>query len=193
MQDSVLNCSQMKQRNKKIWIIVLVLLAMIGTAYGSWVYAVQYFARVDAEQAAEYKRLHPKPATKEELFELVNKERVKAGIAPLTIDSRMEQTAQLKADDMAKYGYFEHNIPRYGNMLSPEMEKIAADTCVYISENLHYGTNEAVTARAAVDGWMGSKPHREAMLNPKYNTTGIGTSYSDKYGAIQVQHFCVSD
>lgn len=178
----------MKQRTKSSLLPAVTIVACILMSLAFCFAGVQYVLRVNAE--AELNK--PKPATKEELLELVNKEREKAGVAPLTVDARVQASAQLKADDMAQYGYLQHDIPRLGKMLTPEMEDLLYASCSLSGENFFAGTNEAVTAGSAIAWWMNSKAHHDAILNPKYTTTGFGTSLNSDGYAIQVQHFCVA-
>lgn len=123
------------------------------------------------------------PLTRENLLKLVNEERAKVGVAPLVIDERLNQSAQMKADDMATYEYFSHT-----NHDGTQGYEFAAgtmrETCRYVSENITdniYANNSSRAIRA----WIDSKPHHEAMIDAKYSVTGFGFS-----GTKVVQHFC---
>ena len=125
----------------------------------------------------------PTPPTVDELLRLVNAERAKVGVAPLTLDERLNQSAQRKADDMTEYGYFDHVSPNDGR----HGFEYIADTGIYCetdSENLTQNTliNDA---RHAFDAWVASEAHHSAMVDPAYDLTGFGIS-----GNYVVQHFC---
>ena len=45
---------------------------------------------------------------------LTNSERKAAGLGSLTLDSQLSKLARMKAEDMAKNGYFSHTSPTYG-------------------------------------------------------------------------------
>ncbi|HHY28197.1 MAG TPA: serine protease, partial [Desulfitobacterium dehalogenans] len=45
----------------------------------------------------------------------INKERADAGLAPVKVDLRLVDVAQLKAQDMKTNGYFSHTSPTYGS------------------------------------------------------------------------------
>lgn len=151
-----------------------------------------------ATEAAESKPLSKYevgPPTAEELLELVNAERKKVGVAPLTIDENVQKSAQLKADDMAERNYFSHNVRGTDKVLTPEMNRLLVASCQDSSENIQI--TEKGTSQDALDWWKQSKPHYEAMINPQFTTTGFGVSYAEKNGDfikpyISVQHFCVA-
>lgn len=128
-----------------------------------------------------------KSSTAEELLTLVNDERAKNGVAPLVIDPMLTESAQWKADDMKKYGYFGHVKPgeTEANGLA-YLDKLnnAQGRCQRIGENLtnNIHTNDSLSAVAA---WIRSEPHHLAMIDPKYSLTGFGIS-----GTKIVEHFC---
>jgi len=120
------------------------------------------------------------PLNADKILELVNAERAKVGVAPLVSDPRLVQSAQTKADDMVVNNYFAHVNPVTG---VNGYTLVPIGMCVYQGENIsyHHKSNESVVA-----GWMGSTPHHDAMLDPKYTLTGMADANND----VVVQHFC---
>ncbi len=57
--------------------------------------------------------------------------------------------------------------------------------CTYQSENI----TEDTTSQGAINDWLGSKAHREAMLSNRYELVGFGISKSPDY-TFFVAHFC---
>lgn len=117
------------------------------------------------------------------IFTLVNAERTQIGLKPLIRDARLDASAQAKADDMAQNNYFDHISPTTGKH---GYEYIPKGMCKYAGENISRmddptGDNN----QDAVTGWLNSKLHREAILNPNLTVSGIGAN-----GAYAVQHFC---
>jgi uncharacterized protein YkwD len=51
-------------------------------------------------------------------------------------------------------------------------------------EILEMGRGEAATVRAAVRSWLGSKPHRAALLHSGFNLVGIGTTMG-RFGGVR--------
>ena len=127
----------------------------------------------------------PATLTPKSLLSEVNQVRVAKGVAPLKIDPLLNKSAQEKADDMAKYNYFEHKDSkgREGYTLITKYKP----TCKYvISENLAY--NEGflpIGPEAYVDSWVGSPSHYKAMTDSRYTITGFGIA-----GNKVVEHFC---
>lgn len=124
--------------------------------------------------------------TEQELLDAVNAERAKAGVAPLTLDARLNTSAQVKADDMIATNDLDH-IDANGKHGYEYAMEYNSD-CKVPSENYYWGTQDHKTAKSAIAWWMNSKPHHDAMLNPSYSTTGFGIVWGDKM--VVVQHFC---
>ena len=147
------------------------------------------------------------PPDASELLELVNAERAKYGVAPLVMDDRLNQSAQMKADDMVTYNYFSH-INHDGRHGYQYVFDTAPGTCTQAGENIQATPNG--TSRTAFNRWVNSKSHHDAMINPKNTHTGFGVSHDDYLKAsevdpslhynggnssnvyISVEHFCVA-
>lgn len=106
------------------------------------------------------------------ILDVVNQQRLKAGLTPLKADPRAMQAAQAKASDMAAGGYFAHYSPTTGKRgisFMPDHGLIyslgAENLAVYFTD-----TN------ALVNGWMNSPGHRKNILNPGFELTGIGVA-----------------
>lgn len=123
-----------------------------------------------------------KAPTVQELMDAVNAERAKVGVAPLTIDTRLNQSAQVKADDMIANNYYAHvdKNGKHGYAYAYDYDP----DCKRASENIVYGGSGMTTSRA-MTSWKGSKAHYEAMVNPAYTTTGFGIQ-----DTVIVEHFC---
>jgi len=167
---------------KKSIVITTIIVALIVSVGGG----VWLKTRLDAQAAAgvaqEQAEEQPKskydvgPADPTELLELVNAERQRIGVAPLEFDESMQRSAQLKADDMITKDYRQHIIPGLGDMYTQEMRYLIYQRakCSHSSENYYTGAYHpksdvfVSTSREAFNGWMSSKPHREAIQDPKY-------------------------
>ncbi len=119
----------------------------------------------------------------QQLLELINAERSKAGIAPLAFDMELMKVARLKAKDMVDNNYFSHQSPTYGSPF--DMMKQFGVSFKTAGENL--AGNQ--TLEGAVKAWMNSEGHRKNILNGNFNYTGIGIVPSPTYGKILVQQF----
>lgn len=124
------------------------------------------------------------PPTVNQLLRQTNAERAKVGVPPLKLDIRLNHSAQLKAEDERNNHYFGHVNPKTGmngyEYISPQ--KIpGCRGSENLTENVY--VNDAATA---INAFMNSRPHREAMLNPHAFLVGFGIS-----GDQIVQHFCM--
>jgi uncharacterized YkwD family protein len=121
----------------------------------------------------------------QEVLRLVNEERAKEGIAPLELSEELCSVATLKAQDMAVFGYFEHESPNFG---APDEMLDAFGIHWHLSgENIAAGYQ---TPKQVMDGWMDSPGHRANILNPGYGKLGVGyLTGLGEYSSYWVQTF----
>jgi len=160
--------------------ILLIVLAIVSIG-GYIVYATRPVETKPVAQVSEYDVGAP-DAT--EILELVNQERAKYNVAPLVLDDRLNKSAATKATDMYENQYYEHVNPLTGKQGYTYIFDQAPELCTHASENL-LDFREGATSRDMFNSWMRSKPHREAMLDARYDL--IGEAYINGFG---VQHFC---
>jgi len=113
-----------------------------------------------------------------EVVTLVNKERAKQGLAPLTDNVKLSNVARTKSSDMVAKNYFDHTSPTYGSPF--DMMKQFGITYTSAGENIAMGQP---TAASVMTGWMNSPGHRANILNNNYTDIGVGVA-KDKSGAI---------
>lgn len=109
-----------------------------------------------------------------EIMRLVNIERKKANLKPITTCSELTKVAEIKSKDMAVKNYFDHTSPTYGSPFNM-MDKFGI---MYqaAAENIAKGYK---TPEAVVNGWMDSPGHRANILNGTYGKMGIGLYTAD--------------
>lgn len=105
----------------------------------------------------------------EEVVRLVNIERQKEGLAPLTHSSELSKVARAKSQDMANNNYFSHNSPTYGDPFA--MMGSFGIQYRTAGENIAKGYS---SAESVVRGWMNSSGHRANILNPSFGKIGVG-------------------
>lgn len=105
-----------------------------------------------------------------------NEARAENSESGLTLSPQLEQAAQAKAEDMAKYNYWSHTSP---SGKSP-WDFINATGYSYqlAGENLAYGFNSAATI---ISAWMNSPEHRENILTSSYKNVGFGVYSTPNY------------
>ncbi|NPV72188.1 MAG: hypothetical protein HPY89_00035 [Pelotomaculum sp.] len=117
------------------------------------------------------------------MFDLVNQERAKNGLAGLALDMRLVELARLKSQDMYQNSYFSHTSPTYGTAY--DMERKAGITArVMGAENIA----KAATTQRAHELFMNSTGHRANILNPQHDTIGIGI-FKTQNGVVVTQLF----
>ena len=119
-----------------------------------------------------------------EVLKLVNQERAKYGLNPLTISATLTDVANKKAKDMADKGYFDHTSPTYGSPF--DMLKRFGVKYTMAGENIAAGQKSATEV---MDSWMNSSGHRANILNKDYEQLGVGYVEGGSYGTYWVQMF----
>lgn len=121
------------------------------------------------------------------IITLSNAVREEKGLPPLALASKLTNSAQSKADDMAANGYFSHQSPA-GHGLSFFLGK-ADYKYSSAGENLAMGFSDAA---AVVDGWVRSPKHYANLVDPDFQQFGVGVEegeYGGKPTVFVAQHF----
>jgi len=122
--------------------------------------------------------LQTNPAYIDQLLGLINAERQKNGLAPLTLDSRLSAAAQAHSEDMACKNYMDHTGSDGSGWA--DRVKAAGYPYSYVSENIYAGDPAfGGDANGAFTWWMGSPVHRDNILSSKITQIGIGFAASD--------------
>ena len=119
------------------------------------------------------------------LFDLMNEERARQGLAPLEWCERCAVVARSHSKDMYEEGYFSHvdvdGLDPFDRMRRAEISYEAA------GENLAIAPSVA----EAHEGLLASPDHRENMLRPSFDEVGIGI-YRGPYGLMCTEVFRTS-
>ncbi|MCQ2447764.1 MAG: SafA/ExsA family spore coat assembly protein [Oscillibacter sp.] len=116
----------------------------------------------------------------QEVARLVNVERAKAGLAPLTLNWELSRVARYKSQDMKDNRYFAHNSPTYGTPF--QMIRSFGLSYRTAGENIAMGY---ATPAAVMNGWMNSSGHRANILNASYTQIGVGYVAEGNYWTQQ--------
>ena len=105
----------------------------------------------------------------QQLLELANQARAKAGVPPLQFDAGLIQAARAHAEEMAQQQQLSHQFD--GEPSLPR--RLSAASPLHLD---HAGENVALdrTAGGAHEHLMLSPPHRENLLDASYNIAGFG-------------------
>ena len=128
-------------------------------------------------------KLSPDPEAEQKMFDLVNQERVKAGLKPLQWDPRLQELARQHSTEMFQMGYFAHDSPVSGTPFD-RMRKAGIQFSI-AGENLAFAPNVQI----AHEGLMNSPGHRANILRPEFGRIGIGVIKSEFHGSMFSQEF----
>ncbi|MHB0965857.1 MAG: CAP domain-containing protein [Bellilinea sp.] len=111
------------------------------------------------------------------VVELVNIERVNAGLPPLKRNDQLDYAVRDHTRDLVEDNYFAHDtMDRVDGTLTFVCNTFTRIKMYYsgysaAGENLAAGYS---TPEAVVQGWMASSGHRDNILNSKYKEIGVG-------------------
>lgn len=111
-----------------------------------------------------------------EVVRLVNIERAKNDLKPLTMNWELSRVARYKSQDMHDKGYFSHTSPTYGSPF--DMMRNFGISYRSAGENIAMGYR---TPQAVVAGWMNSPGHRANILKSSFTQIGVGYVASGDY------------
>ena len=107
-------------------------------------------------------------AAKRHLFELVNRERKRAGLSTLVARDDLERIARAHSEDMQQHGFVGHTSPTTGDA-SARVKRAGVRTSLVL-ENIGRGYSADEVHR----GLMDSPGHRANVLNPDATHIGLG-------------------
>lgn len=139
--------------------------------------------RINLDAAPSPADLKVDQAAEEQLVELVNQERVKAGAQPLKVSIVMTEVGRAYSKDMFTRKYFSHVSPEGKDV----GDRLQAAGVAYqeAGENLAY----APDVKTAHEGLMNSEGHRKNILKPDFHRIGIGVIDGGIYGLMITQVF----
>ena len=117
------------------------------------------------------------------MLDMVNEERIKAGLHPVKPDPELTMVARAHSQDMFARGYFSHNTPEGKD----PFDRIRAAHVRFITagENLALGRTLSICHK----GLMNSPGHRANILRPAFGRLGIGILDGGMYGLMVSQEF----
>lgn len=101
------------------------------------------------------------------IADLVNQERAKAGLAPLTMVVETNTAAGIRAKEI--YDKFAHERPN-GSKYRTVLDECGVSYS-FCGENVAYGYR---SPDAVMDGWMNSEGHKANILNERFTKIGVG-------------------
>ncbi|RQW98995.1 CAP domain-containing protein, partial [Micromonospora globispora] len=110
----------------------------------------------------------------QEVVDLVNAERAKAGCKALTINDKLMLAAQRHSQDQADHQTMSHDGSD-GSDVGDRLDRVGYDWRAY-GENVAWNQQ---TPEAVMDAWMNSPGHRANILNCSFTEIGVGVARSN--------------
>jgi uncharacterized protein YkwD len=107
-----------------------------------------------------------------ELLERVNRVRTEHKLIELAPSHDLARVARAHAEDMARRGYLSHVNPEGANPLD-RAQAAGLTGFRLLAENIGATSVNGDRLQIIVDEWLRSRNHRENLLNPAFNTTGL--------------------
>jgi len=101
------------------------------------------------------------------VVDLVNVERAKEGLSPLTVNKKVQAAAQVRAKECEQY--FSHTRPNGSSFATALREQGVSYRNA--GENIAWGQR---SPEEVVNAWMNSAGHRKNIMNPNFTTIGVG-------------------
>lgn len=122
--------------------------------------------------------------TASDVIEMVNQQRVKNNLPALKTNPKLMEASRNKVEDMVANSYFAHISPIDGKKWSTFIRNSGYDY-IEAGENLANGFDNTPDL---VNAWMNSPTHRDNILNPNVDETGLAvkSGYLDGYPTIFV-------
>ena len=125
----------------------------------------------------------PRPELEARMLELVNRERIAAGLKPFAPDPELTEVARRHSADMFARGYFAHVTPEGRDPF--ERMREAKVSFLTAGENIAL----APTLEIAHTGLMNSPGHRANILRRQFGRVGIGILDGGIHGLMVTQDF----
>ena len=113
------------------------------------------------------------------VYEIVNQERIKAGVKPLRFNDKVYKAAMIRAKECHKY--FSHIRPNGKDCFTALSEAGVKQN--YAGENIAVGFS---SPKSVMEVWMQSIGHRSNILNPVFTDFGCGVCNTGEW----TQFFC---
>jgi uncharacterized protein YkwD len=118
---------------------------------------------------SKVKSLGVPTSPEQQVVNLMNVERTKAGLQPLQIDPILQGVADIRADELTEL--FDHARPNGDNCFTAYHDDLQQNSYWYFGENIAAGYS---TPEAVMQAWMNSAGHKSNILNPNFTHIGVG-------------------
>ena len=160
-----------------LWLIgLLCALAWMVTAPASALAGAKKKVSCAAASATVHDKASSREQARTALLCLLNAERRKHGVRPLTENERLRAAAFGHARWMVRSRSFSHFRPSGPDLVSRlrKAKYIPSSGSWLVGENIGYGLPRRSSPADQVRYWMTSPTHRANILNPRFQAAGLG-------------------
>lgn len=122
------------------------------------------------------------------LLDRVNVTRRSHRLIGFVASDALSRVARAHAEEMAREGYVSHVNPAGQNPLD-RVTAAGVSGFRLLAENIGASSIHGDRVSAIFDGWLRSESHRENILNPAFNTSGVAVVEAPDGRTIIVQLF----
>jgi hypothetical protein len=158
-----------------LWALLIVAQSFALAAAGGWLLP-------GIDDVAE-----PRPEVAAALHRAADAARAAAGRAGTAWDEGLARAARQHAAELAERGLLDHGSPTPGRHTVGDRLARAGSPYASHGENLAFVPDAYEPVAAAIEGWLGSPPHRATLLAPGFDRVGFGTAVDARGGLILVQ------
>lgn len=112
-----------------------------------------------------------------EAFKLINQKRAEFNLKPVGWSDSIANLARQHSLNMANYKFFSH-LGLNGSLIDDRAGALGIDKWKAISENIAFNKGFQNPVEFAVERWMLSVGHRQNLLNPRWQQSGVGIAIS---------------
>ncbi|MHB1192914.1 MAG: CAP domain-containing protein [Longimicrobiales bacterium] len=133
---------------------------------------------------------HCSPTAGQRSMDMVNAERTRHGLTPLTADTVLVRAARVHAEDMARHGFVSHQGSD-GSDPSQRLDRVGY-LWIWVGENIAAGQE---SPDDVVAGWIRSADHRANILSPEAVSAGLAMARSSEgeFGTYWVMVYAAAD
>jgi uncharacterized protein YkwD len=110
------------------------------------------------------------------VWQLINRERAKHGLPPLTYNDKLALAAQGHAEDLAQRGYGGH-VGSDGARLRERLKRVGY-TSTWVNESWAWSHTPEYTVAMWLNESPPDDPHRRMLLSPRLTEVGVGVAPS---------------
>ncbi len=145
------------------------------------------FATKWRDSSHDMDKIHESLFDVKEYLRLLNEERSKHNLSPLTYQPKLEQSAKLRSEIMLKYDDFEFDAPKSGYTMEDAMHDVGYSNIVYGE----FPMTGYYDAQELFDAFLEHQNATNFLLNEDYDEIGVSTSVGELNGCpvqVVVQH-----